>query len=183
MVVFSSSSYKDNTRTTMAKTGKKVCFQTKNGLVSFIAKHTSSPCDASKIYEKKMGSQEKQTHKAIGYHKRIPNLAGSVGNKGIMPRAGQALRDIPGRRGQLGGKLLVRTKQAQLRKDLTKAISHLHSKGIKHMDLREGASRNILWDGKHFNVIDFGKVQHTSDYNVGQEVDHIMNSLSLWAVS
>lgn len=161
---------------------KDVCIKTKKGLVSFEARHTSSPCQQGQIIKKKMNAQELATHRSLGYHKRIPNLAGRKGRTAVMPYKGEALRDLGGRR-TTGGKQIVLTHQQQLRKDLTKALSHLHNRGIKHKDLREGATRNILWDGKHFNVIDFGKVSHSSNYSVTHQVNKTLSYLLRWARS
>lgn len=163
---------------------KDVCFRKRNqALVHFKAKYTPSPCKAGEVVRKRMSKKEAAVHKRVGEHERIPNLASMQGNTGVMPNKGVALRDIGGRRGRAGGKQIVLQNIALLRSDLTAALQHLKSKGIKHKDLKSGASRNVLWDGQHFNVIDFGLVKDSSDYDVHAQVTKVIGALLSWANS
>jgi len=161
---------------------KLVCFGSKSGKVSFYAGKTQSPCQANEVVAKKVARKELDVLKRIAGNKRLPHVAGYSKATVLMTHKGTALRDIGGRR-SVGGKQLVLTKTTQLKKDLTKALTHLRTAGIKHADLKQGASRNITYDGKHFNVIDFGKTKEKTAYSVDKQVKKTMHHLLLWARS
>jgi len=141
---------------------------------------TRDICDNG-IIKKKTNQKEIDVLKKLQSCERTPFYLMTSGNKVYMTKMGTSLRDLIGSRRVNEGKRVVREYYDQLQKDLYSALECMHSKGIKHLYLERGAAiRNITWDGNHFNVIDFDKVEYI-DYDWVEQANSILDWLKQWS--
>lgn len=170
---------------------KPVCFRTRdNRVVTFNATKTRAACDNKwdeySIVRKRTSTKEAEALrrlKAAGVD-RVPQLLYSSpkGRRAEvrMSKVGTALTDLGGRRGASGGKQLVKSKGALLRADLKRALEGLKRAGVLHNDV---CPRNVTWTGDHFYLIDYDIVDFTRDWDVEEELEEAMDSLTRWAHS
>jgi hypothetical protein len=137
------------------------------------------------FFEKRASRRERDVLAAVGgLTPRLPRLLsekpGAGRSKMVTVRMTHKGVDLTamGGRGALGGKRLVLSKKQQLKSDLGEALQALHDAGWQHMDLEP---RNILWDGRNFNLVDFGLVRQTRNWRPDRATDKAVEGLVRWA--
>jgi len=114
-----------------------------------------------------------------------PAVRRGKGYKVRMTNKGTTLDAMGGRR-TVGGKEIVIQRGKQLEGDLRVALTEIRNAGIRHLDLPmrgQAKPKNITWDGANFSIIDFDKVEFSSNWSVEDELQEVLSAISVWANS
>lgn len=160
----------------MARRLKDVCFTKSDGSrVAFGATKTSSACsreDRAQYVKKDVAADELRalmllddtgvTPQVLGYN-RLPRNKFRV----YMQKTGTSLDELP------SAQRVVST--AAFEEWIRGALEKLRQKGVRHLDLSNGAKRNITYHPRlGFRIIDFGRVDFSSNWSVRSAVNEVL---------